>query len=346
MAKILIVDDSAFMRQSLSAVIKTDSELTVAGTAFDIPSAVSQIKKLDPDIILLGIGLPECAPQDSYLASFKDILKEKNIPVIVLTPVTKKASETTFDLLENGATDFVIFPEGDRKEAINKISQELITKLKVAVKLKPKKFAPLKKISISAFHPTTKKIVVVASSTGGPQTLEAFLTQLPANIPAPILIVQHMPPIFTNSLAKRLDNLCEIEIREAKDGDEIKQGVALIAPGGYHMELKADLPGYEGAICLNEEPPELGVRPNANRLFKSVAPIFKENTIGIVLTGMGNDGTEGSRAIKSVGGTVIAEAEESCIIYGMPKSVVDNQLADMVVSLDKMGVALLQLLDI
>lgn len=344
--RVLIIDDSAFMRQSLSKLIEAKDGFEIAGTAFDIANANQRIQQLNPDIILMGIGLPESIPDDFSLSQFKSIIKEKNIPIILLTPATKKASETTFYLLEHGATDFIIFPEGDRSSAITAIKEELFSKLIAASKSKPKKLGPTKHISGVTFRSTRKKIVVIASSTGGPQTLEAFLTQLPSNTPAPILIVQHMPPVFTKSLADRLDKLCDIEVREAKEGDELKPGLALLAPGGKHMELKSKITGYQGEISLNDLPPELGVRPNANRLFKSVAPIFKENTIGVVLTGMGNDGTEGSREIKKLGGTIIAEAEDSCIIYGMPKSVIDNRLADVVVDLDKMGVALLQLIDV
>jgi two-component system chemotaxis response regulator CheB len=155
-----------------------------------------------------------------------------------------------------------------------------------------------------------------------------------------------MPAVFTKSLADRLNKVCHIEIVEAKDGDSLKNGVAFIAPGDFHMELIPEAAGHEGTIRLNKEPRELGVRPNANRLFKSVVQIFKENTVAVVLTGMGNDGTEGAREIKKFGGTVVVESEESCVIYGMPKSVVQANLADMVLDLDKMAVGILQLMEI
>src|SRR3989344_321189 len=266
-------------------------------------------------------------------------MREWPLPVIMLSSHTE--SGKAIEAIQAGAVDFIVKPTNE----FDTIRDEIIIKIKTAALARLARFKQAR-AQTHRFNSTRKKIVIIATSTGGPQTLEALLTELPKNIPASILIVQHMPPYFTKSLAERLNTICQIEVKEAQEGDELKVGTALIAPGGFHMELKAEFLGAEGKIRLNKEPPELGVRPCANKLFKSVAPIFKENTIAVVLTGMGTDGTEGCVDVKKFNGTVIAEAEKSCIIYGMPKSVIERGLVDEIIDIDTMAVALVQLLDV
>jgi len=177
---------------------------------------------------------------------------------------------------------------------------------------------------------------VIGASAGGPPTLERILTNLPQDLPAPVLVIQHMPPNFTKQFAERLNSLSKIEIREAKDGDMIQEGLALIAPGGYHMELKriTSLKEHVDVVRLNQEPPQLGVRPCVNVTMLSVAPLYQNMAVGVILTGMGTDGTIGLKAIKENGGTTIVQDEKSCIVYGMPKSAIEAHLADHIVSLD------------
>jgi two-component system chemotaxis response regulator CheB len=342
--KVLIADDSALMRKLLTNMLSSEQDIEVVGKASNGKIAIEQIKALSPDVVLMDIEMPEM----DGISAIKVIVKECPVPVIVISAHSKEGSERTLEAMNAGAIDFIPKPSGEISLDIDDIKEQLIAKVRASVGVKVKAFVKkeVEKITQSSFSSTRKKIVVIGSSTGGPQTLEALLQEFPKEFPCPILIVQHMPKGFTQSLAKRLNGLSHIEIREAKEGDALENGVALIAPGGKHMELIAPIEGMEGEIRLNELPPELGVRPNANRLFKSVVKIFKENTIGVVLTGMGSDGTEGCREIKNHHGTVIAESEESCIIYGMPKSVVDNNLADEVLALEKIPVALMQLVDI
>lgn len=337
MIKVLVVDDSALMRKIFSDILNSDPEIEVIATAIDGEAALEKTKRLQPDVVTMDIEMPEM----DGITALKKIMMEHPVPVLMISAFTEKGSQQTLDAMEAGAVDFILKPSGD----MDKIKDEIIAKIKIAAMAHVHKFKKIK-TKKQSFLSTRKKIIVIGSSTGGPQTLEALLTQLPGNIPAPILIVQHMPPVFTKSLADRLDNLCEIEVREAKQGDELQDGVALLAPGGYHMVLTSDTKGFEGTITLNQEPAELGVRPNIDRLFKSVAKIFRENVVGVILTGMGSDGTEGAKAIKKENGTIVAEAEESCIIFGMPKSVINADLADEVVTIGRMPVALLQLLDI
>ncbi len=335
--RILVVDDSAFMRKILSDILGSDPELSVVGTAKDGNDALKRFRQLAPDIVTLDLNLPDMAGLDVL----RQMLREKPVPVLVISAYA--GSDAAVEAVAAGAVDIIPKPSGEISLDMAKQKSLMIGKIKEVAKAKIKTFEVQKPRSQS-FSPTLSKVVVIGSSTGGPKTLEALLVSLPRNIPAPILIVQHMPPGFTKSLAERFSKICEIEVREAVDGEAVQKGVALIAPGDYHMELVS----REGKVYvrLNQEPRELGVRPNVNRLFKSAAAIYGQNTIGIVLTGMGTDGRDGSADIKSMHGTVIAESEETCIIYGMPKAVVDSGLADEVLPLDKIPVALLQLVEI
>jgi len=335
--RILVVDDSAFMRKILSDILGSDPELSVVGTAKDGNDALKRFRQLAPDIVTLDLNLPDMAGLDVL----RQMLREKPVPVLVISAYA--GSDAAVEAVAAGAVDIIPKPSGEISLDMAKQKSLMIGKIKEVAKAKIKTFEVQKPRSQS-FSPTLSKVVVIGSSTGGPKTLEALLVSLPRNIPAPILIVQHMPPGFTKSLAERCSKICEIEVREAVDGEAVQKGVALIAPGDYHMELVS----REGKVYvrLNQEPRELGVRPNVNRLFKSAAAIYGQNTIGIVLTGMGTDGRDGSADIKSMHGTVIAESEETCIIYGMPKAVVDSGLADEVLPLDKIPVALLQLVEI
>jgi len=339
--RVLVVDDSALMRRIISDIINSEESLEVAGIASNGLKAIEVFQKTNPDIVTMDIEMPEM----DGIAALKEILKISNVPIIMVSAHTEIGSKKTLEAMSIGAVDFILKPAGHSDNEIQSFQEELIRRILTVVQanIVHIKHTEHKK---HRFTSTRKKIVVIASSTGGPQTLEAFLSELPDNIPVPILVVQHMPPVFTKSLADRLNGSCQIEVREAVEGDELKNGVALIAPGDFHMELKADVEGYQGCIKLNQEPREQGVRPCANRLFRSVAPIFKENVIAIILTGMGSDGTKGAVSIKESNGTVISQSEKTCIIYGMPKSVADAGLSDVVVDLDKMAVALLQLLDI
>lgn len=339
--KVLVVDDSALMRKLLSEMLSSDNEIDVVSTAKNGVDALNKVRSFNPDVITLDLEMPE----KDGLETLKELRLFSSVPVLIVSAASQ--ADKTFKALDFGAFDFVEKPSGQISLDIEKIKQQIIDMVKLAFNSVRKKVVLEKKSVVhTSFNSSRKKVVVIASSTGGPQTLEALLTQLPGNLPAPILVVQHMPVGFTSAFAERLNRNCEISVREAKDGEELENGVVFIAPAGFHMELKSDIPGFEGFISLNKLPSELGVRPCANRLFNSVANIFKENTIGIVLTGMGNDGTLGSKTIKSFNGLVISQSEKTSIIYGMPKSVADANLSDMVLDLDKIPVALLQAIDV
>jgi len=341
---VLVADDSALMRRVITDMLNSDSSIKVVGTAMDGEDCIAKCRELRPDVLTLDIEMPVM----DGLGVIKRLMPKNPLPILLLTGTddAKKA----FDGMELGAVDFLLKPSGKISLDMERIQSELISKVKAVYDSREKIMSRMSahmeaaKPARQRFYSTTKKIILIAASTGGPQALERLLMQLPKNVPAPILIVQHMPEGFTKNLAQRLDGVCSIHVKEASDGDTLENGTALIAPGNYHMELliQDDIP----TIRLNQEPTELGVRPNANRLFESAAEIFKDNTIGVVLTGMGYDGTEGSRKIKDYNGLVIAESESSAIIYGMPKSIVEHNLADMTLDIERIGVAILQALDV
>lgn len=338
MIRVLIVDDSALMRRIIYDILKSDKEIEVVGRASNGIIAIDKIKSLKPDVVTMDIEMPEM----DGITALKRIMQDCPVPVVILSSHSEYGSKQALEAMALGAVDFIVKPEGGFLPDIGKISETIIKKVKAAAAAKTIRFEPGRRIAHS-FSPTTRKVIVIASSTGGPQTIEALLTELPKNIPVGILIVQHMPPNFTASFAQRLNTICNIEVKEAKEGDIVSEGCALIAPGGYHMEVCVEETIVR--VKLNQEPPELGVRPCANRLFRSAAAIYRDKAIGVVLTGMGNDGKEGCEEIKKYNGTVIAEAEESCIIFGMPKSVIEANLADEIVRIQDMTVALIQILD-
>lgn len=338
--RVLIADDSALTRTILSKILNDDPEITVIGTAMNGRFAVDKAKSLRPDLIIMDVEMPEL----DGLQAVKEILKERDVPIIMFSGANAQHSQKVVEAMEIGAADFVV-----KTSSLDEVASELIRRIKTlaAVQIKSMPLAVNKiKSTTHRFTSSVKKLVIIAASTGGPQTLEYFLKELPKNTPVPIVVVQHMPPLFTKSFAERLNTICDLEVREAVEGDVPKKGLVLIAPGDFHLELVPTDNESGCRVTLNQQPPELGVRPAANHLFRTAAEIYKENLIAIVFTGMGSDGTDGARKIKEFNGSVIAESEKSCVIYGMPKEVINAGLADAVVDLEKMATSLLQLIDV
>lgn len=340
MIKVLIADSSLKIRSAISNILKSEPGINVVATAVDGVSAIEKIKRYGPDIVMLGAKIPYIGGRNLL----KAIMKDWPLPVIMIVENSETDSKHILNAMGDGAVDYIIEPESGNMSEIKKQITAIVKAISLA-SLRIYKKAEKQFKEEYSFESTSEKIVVIGASTGGPQTIEALITQFPKNIPAPILIVQHMPKIFTESFAKRLNQISEIEVREAKEGDKLEEGVALLAPGGFHMEI-IKRQGKKPVISLNNYPKEQSVRPCANKLFRSAALIYKENTIAIVLTGMGKDCTDGAINIKKEKGTVIAESEKSSIIFGMPKEVINAGCADLVVDIDKMTVALIQLLDV
>jgi len=338
---VIVVDDSALMRRVVSDILNSDPEIRVVDTAMNGKYALEKIKKLNPHVVTMDLMMPEI----DGIAAVQRIMKEYPTRIVMLSAYTIENSKLTLDALKAGAIDFIRKPSGEISPDIDDVRDEIITKIKAAAKANIPRLTKQRK-QVHHFSSAGKKIIVIGASTGGPQTLEVLLPQIPGNIPASIIVVQHMPAEFTGSFADRLDSLCDLDVREAADSDELKDGVVFIAPGGCDIELMSGDYDSKTRIRLIKSEPKQGAKPNIDGLFRSAAEIYMENTVGIILTGMADDGTTGCREIKGVNGTVIAESDESSIVYSMPKSVIEAGLADKIVRIDKIAAALVRLFDL
>ncbi len=304
----LIVDDSPFFIKTTTDIIKSHPDIKIIGIAENGQEAYEKYLQLKPDVILMDIEMPEM----SGVEATHKILKESFVPIIVFSGKTADEMQDVKTALELGAVDFLAKPSENM--SMHSISQLLIQKIREASRQK----------KTSTLGKTSEQILVIGSSTGGPQTLTKVIPHLPADIPAGVLIVQHMPPVFTKSLAERLDKLSEITVKEAEEGDEIKPGLALIAPGNYHMKIEeTTIKGMKKRIIkLNQEDRIHGVRPAVDVTFASAANIYGKNTTAVILTGMGQDGANSMGLIKAKGGYTIAQNEQTSIIFGMPQAAI------------------------
>lgn len=334
---VLIVDDSAFMRKMISDMIGQDDALEVVGSARNGADAIKKYQSLDPDIVTLDIELPDI----NGLDLLTKLLELKAKPIIMLSTLTQRGAEITFRAIERGAVDFVSKPSGAISLDISKIQRELVDKIKLSLTAKITYQLPHSAPSVPIQLPDHYKIkdsacslLFIGSSTGGPRALQEVVTKLPKDLPVPVLIVQHMPPKFTKSLADRLNHLSHLSVKEAEAGDRLKKGMVYLAPGGMHMKVKAEAAGT--SIYLTEEPPIHGVRPACDALLASLGDLQELNMITVILTGMGKDGTDGLRTIKDKHSIYsIAESEKTSVVYGMPKAVYEAGLVDIVCDLEE-----------
>lgn len=348
--KVLVVDDSAFMRIAITKMIQSDPGLTVIGTAVDGLDALDKIRLLQPDLVTLDIEMPKL----DGLAALRRIMAETPLPVIMVSALTAEGARATFDALDHGAVDYVPKHLSSKSVEMVTLKDQLVQKIKAAVSSHrfkarhagsapgspgrlPSTRGPAPVTCIRPAHPIS--IVAIGSSTGGPRALQEILSALNADFPVGIVVVQHMPAAFTGPFAKRLDGLCKIEVKEAEEGDEVTPGRALVAPGGHHMVLtRRAITRFN--VKLTDEPANLIHRPAVDVTMASVANQFGKNTLGVILTGMGSDGMQGISVIKQKGGYSIAQDEETSVVWGMPKAIVDNNLADMIVPLDGIAAAI------
>ena len=337
--KVLVVDDSAFMRKVISDALNNHPDIHAVETAFNGQAALKKIREFDPDVVTLDIEMPIM----DGIETLQEILKIKNIPVIMCSSLTKSGAEITIKALELGAFDFIEKPGSVSGDKINNLEKDLLAKVLAGISSKGhalKRIEP--QIKPHLLNPVSagkkSKLLMIASSTGGPQALKEVVPYLPEDIPAKILIVQHMPEKFTEMFAQRLDKMSKITVKEAKDGDTLVRGQALLAPGNYHMMVTE-----KGTVALNQEPTVLGVRPCADLTIASAAKIYQQDMICVVLTGMGHDGTMGAAVVKKYGGHCIVEHESTCIVYGMPKSIVVAGHADEIVPLHKIAEAIIKM---
>jgi two-component system chemotaxis response regulator CheB len=340
----VVVDDSAFMRKSLSIMLESDGSIKVIGTARDGEEGYKLVRNLRPDIVTLDIEMPRM----DGLTALKNIMKDCPTSVIMISSITTEGADATLKALELGAVDFI--PKGLSYVNVNiiKIKEDLILRVKEIVKQKTLKdrIGRLNRIKgnvpeVQISYPTecylpvkNYKAIALGISTGGPMSLQRILPEISPHINCPVFIVQHMPPKFTKSLADRLDSICKLKIKEAENNEIINNNTVYIAPGGSHMTVNKRINGTFN-IDISENPTDTIHKPSVDVMINSIAENYGKNIIGIIMTGMGKDGFIGIQKIKNQGGYCVAQNEESCVVYGMPKAIIDAGLADVISPLEK-----------
>lgn len=345
--RVLIADDSALMRKILSDIVNSDPQLEVIATAKNGQEAYDKACALKPDVVTMDVEMPVL----NGLQALDLLMKENPLPVVMLSALTQTGANATITALEKGAVDFIAKPSGSISVDIADLSQEIIAKIKTSANIqisKIKRVTTKSKIDTVPIKPdlpsmlrSTVPLVVIGTSTGGPKALHEVMSSLPSGLNTAILIVQHMPPGFTRSLAQRLDTVSHFEVKEAEDGDIIERGKAYVAPGNFHMEIIAA--DTKNKLRLTQKPQVNGHRPSVDVLFHSAAKI-KDTKVGVIMTGMGGDGAIGLKALKDNGVVTIGESAETCVVYGMPKSAFLLGAVDYEVPLYKIGEQIVQAL--
>jgi two-component system chemotaxis response regulator CheB len=320
LTRVLIVDDSALIRQVLTRVLESDPSITVVGAAPDPFVAREMIKALNPDVLTLDIEMPRM----DGLAFLEKIMALRPMPVVMVSSLTQKGAETALRALEIGAVDYVAKPAVGLADGMMALRDEIVSKVKAAGRARVRPLsqetpAVVQRPAGTGYR-SSEKLIAIGASTGGVEALHTLLGAFPPDAPA-ILVTQHMPPMFTVSFAKRLDQRCAITVAQAVDGERVLPGHAYIAPGSHHLELARSGANY---VCrLHDRAPVSGHRPSVDVLFQSVAKAAGADAVGIILTGMGKDGAEGLLTMRGAGASTIGQDEASCVIYGMPKAARD-----------------------
>jgi two-component system chemotaxis response regulator CheB len=339
--KILVVDDSSFVRRALIRMFENHPDIRIIDVASDGKMAVDLVKKLKPDVVTLDVKMPVL----DGLSALQRIMKECPTPVIMLSSLTEKGGENTLKALDLGAVDFVDKTAAGGVMDFSVLARELTAKILIAArvdvdKLHEKSFDSLKTLPSPISGGKATELVLIGTSTGGPQALQHVLAKIPGNFPCPILVVQHMPVGFTASLAERLNRTCSITVKEAVDGEPVLPGIAYIAPAGKH--LKITKLGIVLHVKLDRLPENTLHRPAVDVLFETAANVCGENCIAFILTGMGKDGSLGAMAIKKAGGKIFVESEGTSIVFGMPKAVMDSVQVNGVVPLYDVASAIIK----
>ena len=335
--KVLIVDDSALMRQLLSDILRTDPQLEVVGTAGDPYAAWDKIKQCAPDVLTLDVEMPRM----DGLTFLEKLMAHKPMPVVMVSSLTEKSCDTTFRALELGAVDFVTKPKFDMTSGTIAMADELVRKVKAASQAKVRSRSPAPAIArpIASGLRTTHKVIAIGTSTGGCEALATVLRMMPADAPG-IVAVIHMPEGFTKSYAARLDRLSAMRVTEAKDGDRVVPGHVLLAPGNFHMSVARS--GAMTTVRVKGGDPVNRHRPSVDVLFQSCARELGPNTTGAILTGMGDDGARGLLAMRGAGSRTAAQDEATCVVFGMPKEAIALGAAESVLPLDRIAEHLLR----
>jgi two-component system chemotaxis response regulator CheB len=321
--RVLVVDDSPFVRQALTRMLADAPDVELVGTAVDGEDGVEKTLRLRPDVITLDVRMPRL----DGLGALARIMAECPTRVLLLSSVTQEGAEITLRGLEAGAMDFVDKSSVQGQMSLPTLKEELLAKIR-ALASAPRVLAPRSRRAapVPRRRRPHAEVVVIGTSTGGPSALQAIIPRLPADLAAPVLVVQHMPVGFTRPLADRLAGHSRLPVREAEDGEPVRPGAVLIAPAGRHMKLRRR--GQQTKVWLDDEPLGALHRPSVDVLMASAARYYGPRILGLVLTGMGNDGVEGLRAIRAAGGRTVAESEATCVIYGMPRAAVEAGVVD------------------
>jgi two-component system chemotaxis response regulator CheB len=337
--RVLVIDDSPTARFLIKETLESDPSIKVIAMAEDPYEARDIVVRDNPDVICLDVEMPKM----DGITFLKKLMKHFPRPVVMVSSLTHKGTSTTIEALEIGAIDFVGKPDANLDGGIDGIEAELVTKVKLAarsnIKYKMPQINHLTAIPKSKF---ANKIIAIGASTGGTNAIKEVLQALPKDFP-PVVIVQHMPPDYTKAFADRLNDICEVDVKEASDGDRVCDGQVLIAPGGYHMVIRHDSSGYSVKVGSGEK--VSGHRPSVDVLMFSVAKYAKNNAIGVILTGMGGDGAKGMKQLRDSGAKTIGQDEASCVVYGMPKVAFELGGVEHVVPLEKVPDKLLSLLN-
>jgi two-component system chemotaxis response regulator CheB len=385
--KVLVVDDSMFMRKSLMIILEKDPEIKIVGSAKDGLEALDLIPKLDPDVVTLDIEMPRMGG----LTALQHIMQDMPRPVLMVSAISKEGAEVTLKAMEYGALDYIAKPGSVMSLNSSAMEQEFIDKIKAVAKRKgfvarkmmknppapPASPAKAPQTATASVKPAAKPVassptkptipsssnmasvstdvkiiprptgktqlrdlIAIGVSTGGPPAVQKVLTALPGDLPAPIIIAQHMPASFTKPFAARLDSMCQIRVKEAEDGEKVRDGWAYVAPGGRHMRISVKLANR--TLHISDEPRDAFYRPSANELIGSAGEALGRRALGVMLTGMGSDGIEGVKILKAAGGKMLAQSEATCVVYGMPKAVIDAKLADEILDIDNMAEAIVR----
>lgn len=334
--RVLVVDDSVVVRLLLGELIAEQEDMTLVGSAPNGMVGLEKIAALTPDVVVLDVEMPGLSGLE-VLASLKS--QGRRVPIVMCSTLTARGASATVDALTLGASDYVTKPSsGSREESLATLRDQLVPKLRALGRRRstapaPRAGAPRQPARL---RPVTKpRVVVIGVSTGGPNALADVVADLPADLAVPVLIVQHMPPVFTTMLAKRLDACGPLTVREAEGGEAPQAGEVWLAPGGHHMKVTGNAASWK--LALDDGPQEHSCRPAVDVLFRSTVAVHGAATLGAVLTGMGRDGYAGAQLIRDAGGQVLAQDEASCVVYGMPRFVVEGGLADAVLPLDQVA---------
>src|SRR5580658_1470141 len=336
--RVLVVDDSALARKVIGDILRKDPEIEVVGTANDPFMARDKILELNPDVLTLDVEMPRM----DGISFLKILQKQRPIPAVILSSITQAGSEAALSALGAGAVDVLAKPSGARSLADLEFQLAYRVKGAAGARRAPRKTAELTASPAPTRPYDPRQIILMGGSTGGVEALARVLTRLPAGLPG-ICVVQHIPPVFSRTMAARLNQTCQLEVREAADGDEVRAGTCLIAPGDYHLRLHGRAGHYK--VTLDQSPLLHFTRPSVDVLFESAAECAGRHAVGVLLTGMGRDGAQGMKMLKAAGARTLVQDEETCVVYGMPKAAVELGAVDREVPLERIAQAIIQELE-